>query len=109
MGHNMITTELPEHLRGKVDQKWWDGFVDEAEEAAGTFPPICGLCILTCLMSAFCSSCYAGSAKKQVRALAEKHAGSLKEKGVTLTFFEYSPTGNHGRANDQWFGLKFEV
>jgi hypothetical protein len=38
IGHNMITTELAEHLQGKVDQKWWDGFVDEAEEAAGTFP-----------------------------------------------------------------------
>jgi hypothetical protein len=109
MGHNMITTEIPEQLSGKIDQKWWDTFVDEAEEAAGTFPAICGMCIVTCLLSAICASCYAGSAKKQVQALAEKHAENLKGKGIALTFFEYSPRGNHGRAPDQWFGLKFEV
>jgi hypothetical protein len=61
----MITTELPE-----VDQKWWDTFVDEAEEAAATSPPSCGICIIPCLTAAFCASCYSSEVKMHVQTLA---------------------------------------
>ena len=109
----------PLQIANRVDPATWKAVATDFQTASGCQPPPCRLCCLSFCMDVCAQKGYCEMAKRNVKAVVDKYAASLGEKGVKLGFFDQSGMfwagqwnitgGNYGWTKHIVFGLTLEL